>query len=77
MENPRAAGAADSADLVSDGVRERPRAESEARFLRRVGTPERLVGPVVSDERAAEELSGLLRFARELRASVSRSATAR
>lgn len=49
--------------------RERPRADSEAAFLIRIGTPEHRIGPVVSDERAAEQLAGLIQFARRLRAT--------
>lgn len=32
--------------------REKPRSASEAEFLRRIGTPERLIGPVVSADDA-------------------------
>jgi hypothetical protein len=53
--------------------RERPRADSEARFLLRIGTPEHRVGPVVSDAEAAEQFAGLIQFARLLRATAHRS----
>jgi hypothetical protein len=35
---------------AKDVARTRPRAQSEADFLRRIGTPEHRIGPVVSDE---------------------------
>ena len=38
-------------DLFGEIRREKPRAKAEADFLRRIGTPERLIGPVVDDDR--------------------------
>lgn len=47
--------------------RRRLRSPGEAAFLRRVGTPEELVGPVGSDDAVARERRELLEFARRLR----------
>jgi len=47
--------------------RDRPRRPGEAAFLRSIGTPEQLIGPVASDaevDRAQEDLVG---FARRIR----------
>ena len=49
--------------------RERLRSESEARFLRRIGTPEDLIGPIGSDEEVAAQREELVEFARRLRAA--------
>jgi hypothetical protein len=51
--------------------RDRLRSESEARFLRRIGTPEHLIGPVGSDEAVAAERADLIEFARRRRSSAS------
>lgn len=51
--------------------RERLRSESEARFLRRIGTAEHLIGPVGSDDDVAAERAALLEFARKRRSSPS------
>jgi len=51
--------------------RERLRSESEARFLRRIGTPEDLIGPVGTDDEVADERAALLEFARKRRSSAS------
>ena len=45
----------------------RLRSPDEAAFLRRIGTPESLVGPVGSDDSVAEERRELVEFARRLR----------
>lgn len=45
------------------------RSESEARFLRRIGTPEELIGPVGPDDDVAAERAALLEFARQRRVS--------
>lgn len=47
--------------------RQRLRGEAEARFLRRIGTPEALIGPVGTDEEVARERAELVEFARRLR----------
>lgn len=49
--------------------RERLRSEAEARFLRRIGTAEPLIGPVGTDEEVEREREELLEFARRLRAA--------
>lgn len=48
--------------------RRRLRSAEEARVLRRLGTPEALIGPVGSDDAVERERLELLRFARRLRA---------
>jgi hypothetical protein len=48
--------------------RRRLRSPGEAAFLRRIGTPESLVGPVGSDDAVAQERRELLEVARRLRA---------
>lgn len=53
--------------------RERLRCEHEAEALRRLGTPEELIGPVGSDEQVAAERAELLAFARRLRASAQKT----
>lgn len=53
--------------------RERPRGQSEASFLYRIGTPEHLIGPVASDETVAGERAALIEFARRLRARSGRN----
>jgi hypothetical protein len=45
----------------------RLRGPDEAAFLRRVGTPEALIGPVGSDAEVALERQALVRFARRIR----------
>lgn len=52
--------------------RERLRSEDEAAFLRSLGTPERLIGPVGSDDEVDEERAELVTFARELRTRARR-----
>jgi hypothetical protein len=47
----------------------RLRSASEAAFLRRIGTPESLIGPVASDEDVERQRRDLVDFARRLRAS--------
>jgi hypothetical protein len=47
----------------------RLRSPGEAAFLRQIGTPEVLVGPVGTDAAVAEQRRELLSFARRLRAS--------
>ena len=37
-------------DVFGEIRRDKPRSKPEADFLRRVGTPERLIGPVIEDE---------------------------
>lgn len=49
--------------------RERLRSEAEARFLRGIGTPEPLIGPVGTDEEVAKERAELIQFARRLRSA--------
>ena len=49
--------------------RERLRGEDEARFLRRIGTTESLIGPVGTDEKVEREQAELVEFARRLRAA--------
>jgi len=51
--------------------RERPRAPAEARFLRELGTPEQLIGPVGTDEEVEREQAELVEFARRLRAAAA------
>jgi hypothetical protein len=51
--------------------RERLRAPSEAQFLRELGTPEELIGPVGTDEEVARERAELVEFARRLRAKAA------
>jgi hypothetical protein len=46
----------------------RLRAPGEAAFLRRIGTPEALIGPVGTDEAVARQRRELVSFARRLRA---------
>jgi hypothetical protein len=60
-----------AAGFASPYRRDRLRSESEARFLRRIGTPEHLIGPVGSDEAVAAERAGLVEFARRRRSSAS------
>lgn len=60
-----------AAGFVTPYRRDRLRSESEARFLRRIGTPEELIGPVGSDDDVAAERAALLEFARRRRASAS------
>jgi hypothetical protein len=43
------------------------RSPEEAAFLRRLGTPESLIGPVGSDDSVAQERRELVEFARKLR----------
>jgi hypothetical protein len=45
----------------------RLRSPEEAAFLRRLGTPESLIGPVGSDDSVAQERRELVEFARRLR----------
>jgi len=52
--------------------RQRLRGATEARFLQRAGTPERLIGPVGTDEDVARERAELVDFARRLRAAAGR-----
>ena len=47
----------------------RLRAPGEAAFLRRIGTPDTLVGPVGTDEAVARQRRELVSFARRLRES--------
>jgi hypothetical protein len=51
--------------------RDRLRSESEARVLRRIGTPGDVIGPVGSDEAVAAERADLIEFARRRRSSAS------
>jgi hypothetical protein len=53
--------------------RERLRSETEARFLRRIGTPEAVIGPVGTDDEVARQREELVEFARRLRAARTRS----
>lgn len=52
--------------------RQHLRPAAEARFLRQVGTPELLIGPVGTDEEVARERADLVAFARRLRQAASR-----
>jgi hypothetical protein len=52
--------------------RRRLRAAAEARFLRRIGAPEPLIGPVGTDEQLARERAELIDFARRLRRAAIR-----
>ena len=63
------AGRARLAAGIAPYRRERLRSESEARFLRRIGTPEDLIGPIGSDEEVAAQREELVEFARRLRAA--------
>jgi hypothetical protein len=47
----------------------RLRSPGEAAFLRRIGTPEPLVGPIGTDEAVARQRRELVSFARRLRES--------
>ena len=47
----------------------RLRPPAEAAFLRRIGTPEQLIGPVGTDEEVARQRRELVDFARRLRNS--------
>ena len=47
--------------------RQRLRGDAEAQFLRRIGTPEPLIGPVGTDEEVAREQAELVEFARRIR----------
>lgn len=47
--------------------RQRLRSATEARFLRRIGTPEPLIGRIGTDEEVARERAELVEFARRLR----------
>lgn len=47
----------------------RLRSPGEAAFLRRIGTPETLIGPVGTEEAVTRERRELVSFARRLRAS--------
>ena len=58
--------------LLPPYYRQRLRSDAEARFLRRIGTPERLIGPVGSEEKVAEERVELIEFARRLRRAAGR-----
>jgi hypothetical protein len=53
--------------------RQRLRSEAEARFLRGMGTPEPLIGPIGTDEEVARERAELVDFARRLRRAAGRS----
>jgi hypothetical protein len=53
--------------------RDRLRSATEARFLRQVGTPERLIGPVGTDQEVEREQAELVEFARRLRAAAGRT----
>ena len=53
--------------------REKLRSEAEALFLRRIGTPERLIGPVGSEDEVDREQADLLKFARRLRTTAIRT----
>jgi len=55
--------------------RERLRCEHEARVLRRIGTPEYLIGPTGTDDEVAVQRSELIAFARKLRASAGSQLT--
>lgn len=57
------------AGFVAPYRRDRLRSESEARLLRRIGTPEELIGPVASDDDVAAERAALRVFARQRRGS--------
>ena len=66
----RSAGRARTARLnagLPPFERLRLRGPDEAAILRRVGTPEALIGPVGSNEEVARERQALLRFARRIR----------
>jgi hypothetical protein len=52
--------------------RQRLRSEAEARFLRRIGTPEPLIGPIGTDEEVAQQRAELIEFARRLREAARR-----
>lgn len=52
--------------------RQRLRSKAEARFLRRIGTPEPLIGPVGTDEEIARERAELVEFGRRLRKAAGR-----
>lgn len=52
--------------------RERLRGAAEARFLRQLGTPEPLIGPVGSDAEVERKHAELVEFARRLRAAAAR-----
>lgn len=54
--------------------RERLRSREEAEFLRSIGTPENLIGPVASDDEVERERADMSEFARELRSRATISA---
>jgi len=58
-----------AAGFLTPYRRDRLRSESEARLLRRIGTPEELIGPVGSDDEVAAERAALVEFARRQRDS--------
>lgn len=60
-----------AAGFATSYQRDRLRSESDARFLRRIGTPEYLIGPVGSDDEVAAERAALVEFARKRRSSAS------
>jgi len=47
--------------------RQRLRGEAEARVLRRMGTPDALIGPLGTDDEIARQRNDLVEFARRLR----------
>lgn len=51
--------------------RERLRGAAEAATLRRLGTPEELIGPVGSDAEVDQQRAELVAFARRLRAAAT------